>query len=528
MPQPKRPASFTPYRYKHTLEELKANHSAEQIERAKATIADLNAVNKKGPYKPAASTYHAPTYLRHRTPEWFKDAKFGLFYDWGLWSVPGYDEQSFNRAAYPDTYLGFMYGKLKDYHEKTWGKDFHRDDFIGQFNATNFDANALARQAKGWGVRYVVPFLKHMDGYCLWDNSFTHRDVVDMNPHRDLTREMFTAFRKEGLRTGFYYCLEEFEYPMVRRDSIVLRTSGASNVPELANAEEFQKYQAFESGLHNRMLSGKVPVRNYVDEYVVPSVKEFIDKYEPDMLWFDAEWFAPAESFRTPDLAAYFYNKNEGRKEVAVNDRFGKESRSKQGDYYTSEFLEINQNLDHAWEECIPIGYSYGYHWKDDDSMVRSAGDLIKLLVRIVARGGNLLLLVAPDGQGKLPVYQTTRLDEMGKWLAQNGEAIYETRPHTVINDDTNAGQNVWYTQSKDGRYTYGIFFEWPPTGYLMLRKAKPKWNSKAYLLGQKEPVKWYDMGDKLWGMTIELPATMKEVAKRPGQHAWVIKFENW
>lgn len=525
--QPQRPANFKPYRYTRTVEELKANVSPGQQERAKTALTELQQGVRKGPFRPEK------TLDRHRTPEWFKDAKFGLFYDWGLWSVPGYDEQGFNRAAYPDTYLGFMYDKLKNYHETTWGRDFHRDDFIPLFTARQFDADALARQAKGWGFRYVVPFLKHMDGYCLWNNSFTQRDAVDMPPHRDLTKEMFAAFRKQGLKTGLYYCLEEFEYPMLSGDSLILRTSGASNVPELANPQEFQKLKPFQSSLHNRLLSGKVPVRHYVDEYVVPSVKEFIDQYDPDMLWFDAEWFAKADAFRTPELAAYFYNKNEGRKEVAVNDRFGIDSRGKQGDYYTSEFLEITQNLDHAWEECIPIGFSYGYNWTDTNAMVRSSGDLIKLLVRIVARGGNLLLLVAPDGEGKLPAYQTKRLDDIGTWLKQNGEAIYGTRSYPVITDDGNAGQNVWYTQSKDGKYGYGIFFEWPPTGYLILRKAKPKWNTKAYLLGHPEPLLWYDTGEKLWGMQLKLPPEMNrnvgaDANKRPGQHAWVIKFENW
>jgi len=519
--QPRRSANFKPYRYQYSIEELKKDFSERQMALAKNEMAAMQRVIEAGPYKADLELLK-----QHPLPEWFKDAKFGLFYDFGLYSIAGYGEKRFSRAVYPDCYLDFMYGDLRDYHIKTWGADFERDDFIGLFTAKNYDAEAIAGLAVEAGAKYFVQFDKHGDGYCLWDSGYTFRDSVDMPPGRDLAREMVDACHKNGLKYGFYFSVEEWEYPVISKADgriIMRKWAMQSNHPNPETGDNTVT-RPFDSPKDNRLACGKVPVYSFIDEYLVPQAKEFIDKYDPDILWFDAEWDNPASLYKTPDLAAYFCNKAQGRKEVAVGDRYGRDTRGKYGDFFTSETDDIGQNLEHYWEENRPFGESYGYCWKDNDQTINSATELVKMLVRIVAKGGNLILIVAPDGTGRIPGYQVSRLKEIGKWLKVNGEAIYATRPARVLFEDTQLGRNVWYTRSKDGKYNYAILMDWPKSDTIIMRNANPKWEKKVYMLGYDKPLEWIDSPS--YGMAVKLPQQMKDPANRPCRHAWVIKYE--
>ncbi len=517
--QPRRPANFKQYRYQYSIEQLKDNFSQQQIVKAKQAIAEMNDVIKRGPYKADFESLD-----RHPLPEWFRDAKFGLFYDFGLYSVAGYGEKRFGRANYPDCYLDFMYGWLRDYHIKTWGADFERDDFIPLFMTPNYDAQAFAKLTLQAGAKYCVQFDRHADGYCLWDSSFTFRDSVDMPPGRNLAKEMVDACRKHGLKYGFYYGVEDWQYPLISSiDGRIITRKWA--MPATYPSPDMPAGSAdFNSVTDNRLMSGEVPVYDFVSEYLVPQAKEFIDKYDPDILWFDAEWDNPAAFYRTPEMVAYFYNKAHGHKEVAANDRFGKDTRSKHGDFFTSETDDVSINLEHCWEENRPMGESYGYCWKDNDQTVNSATELVKMLIRIVAKGGNLILIVAPEGSGRLPDYQVSRLREIGEWLKVNGEAIYATRPARVLNEDTQLGRNVWYTRGKDGTYNYAIIVDWPKSDTIIMRNANPKWDKKVYMLGYDKPLEWIDSPS--YGMAVRLPEQMKDPATRPCKHAWVIKYE--
>ena len=522
-PQPQRPANFVPWRYEYTVEQLQKLYSAELMKKAAAERAAMQVVIDHGPYK---ANYDKID--RHRVPEWFKDAKFGIFYDWGIYSVVGHGEPGYHGNLYPDCYLCDLNqtdpAKVSEYHKKYWGADFHRDDFIPLFQAKEFDADKLAQQCVSWGAKYVVPFCRHAcDGFSLWDNSYSMRDAVDMGPHRDLIKEMYDAFRKYQLKCGFYTMVYDFEYPVISNNKILIRTTAASTDPSVSQAG----YIPFNSAVHNRMISGKIPVNDYFNDYYVPSTKEFIDKYDPDILWYDAEWYNTGAYNKTEFITAYFFNHAEGRKEVAVDDRFGTDSREKHGDFYTSEGFVIIENLGHYWEENIPMGSSYGYNYDEKDGDLQTAEQLIEMLVRIVARNGNLMLLINPDGQGKLPDIQVNRLNEIGAWLKVNGEGIYNTRFAPVQSDPSNTGDNVWYTQSKDGKYTYVHFFQWPKKPSMTLKKLKPKWESKAYLLGCDKPLKWYESGGNEGGVNVWLPEGMTEPTA-PCKYVWVLRFENW
>ena len=151
--------------------------------------------------------------------------------------------------------------------------------------------------------------------------------------------------------------------------------------------------------IHNRMLSGKIPVNNFIEELIVPQAKDFIDNYDPDILWFDGEWQRSAEYYRTPDIVAYFYNKAEGRKEVVSNDRLGRGTREVHGDFYTSETDDVVEKMEEPWEENRSMSESYGYNRTDSLENYLSADELIQMFVRIVAKGGHHAVAVAIEPQ---------------------------------------------------------------------------------------------------------------------------------
>ena len=284
-----------------------------------------------------------------------------------------------------------MYHEYAAYHKATWGDNFHRDDFLPLFNAEHFHAEEIVELVKMSGARYIVPFSKHHDGFCLWDSDYSMRDAADMYPGRDLTAELVEACRKEGIPHGFYFSVEEYEYPLIgRNDSLMIRYWSEEIAPDTARTRnrDGEVMGAFHSDLHNRMLSGKIPVKDFINQMIVPQAKEFIDKYDPDILWFDGEWSHPAGYYRTPEIVAYFYNRSEGRKEVVSNDRLGAGTREGHGDFYTSETDEVVERLEEPWEENRSMSESYGFNRSDSSGKYLTADELVEMLVRIVARGG--------------------------------------------------------------------------------------------------------------------------------------------
>ena len=460
-------------------------------------------VIENGPYKPAWDSLDA-----HPLPDWFDDAKFGMFVDWGLYSIGGWAPRKPDGAMYPDWYLFNMYHQpeTKEYHQKTWGADFQRDDFIPLFTAAEYNPDALADLAMESGIRYIVPFCKHHDGFCLWDSSYTERDAADAGPKRDLMRPMVEACRKRGLKFGFYFSVDEWEYPIINdAGAQLVRVWGQGPVRTVPFDEAGTKGK----------ISGKKPVRDFVQDYIVPQAKEFIVKYDPDILWFDGEWDLPVEQRGTREIVAYFYNHAEGRKPVAANDRIGADTRGKHGDFYTSEFHDGHATLAHKWEENRSIGQSYGYNQEDNDSNVLSPEKLIHMFIDTVAQGGNLLLMVNLTGPGALPDMQVRRLKALGAWLKVNGEAIYGTRTYKTAKEG-----DIWFTRSKDDKFVYAISPSWPKEK-VVLKSVAAVPNSAILLLGESIPLSWKQEGDTL---TITIPPELE--GRKPCDHAFSFRIE--
>lgn len=476
----------------------------------------------------AAASYQATaeSIASHPLPEWFDDAKFGLFIDWGLYSVPGWATPAAKGdPTYPDWYLFRMYQdpaadprSTKSYHEVTWGRDFARDDFIPLFTAKAYDPAGLMALAKECGAKYVVPFCKHHDGFCLWPSSQTDRNAAKMGPKRDLIGPMVEAARKEGLKFGFYTSLDEWEYPLLDYDGkLVLRTWGTfgHRRPHLV---------PYDAAALAGKITGKHPVKDYATDYLVPQTREFIDRYDPDLIWFDGDWTETAAYFHTYEVLAYYYNHAQGRKEVLVNDRLGR-TRGKEGDFFCSEYgtvdlgdgkgYNIKQIFSRKWEENRGISQSFGYNRDDNEDNVISADALVRMLATIVSRNGNLLLVINLDGDGALPQVQRARLEQLGRWLQVNGEAIYATRPWTVPED----GRRICFTRSKDQRTLYAICFDWPE-GDVVLHGVRAAPGGRIEMLGAAGAFAWEQEGENL-----RLKSPAESLPKKPCDYAYVFRI---
>lgn len=180
---PRRPADFKPFRFKYSTEQLKAKFSADQMARAARELEEIRSVNGKGPWKPTWESID-----KHQAPEWYRDAKLGIMFNWGLHSVPAWDMKRTERAMYPDAYGTWMYMRPPNmaHHAEFWGVDFQFDDFFPLFRAERYDPEALAELFKETGARYLITMSKHHDGVAWWDSRWTKRNYVQMGPKRDL------------------------------------------------------------------------------------------------------------------------------------------------------------------------------------------------------------------------------------------------------------------------------------------------------------------------------------------------------
>jgi len=410
------------------------------------------------------------------SPKWFADAKFGIFIHWGVYSVPAWGP----KGRYAEWYWHDMQnknGQTWKFHVQTYGEDFKYQDFAPMFKAEMFEPKQWAGIFKRSGARYVVLTSKHHEGFCLWPSPQSWNwNSVDIGPHRDLAGDLIEAVHEAGLRMGFYYSLYEWYNPLYRSD-----------------------------------------VKRYVDEHMLPQLKDLVMRYKPDIVWGDGEWDHPSEVWRSVEFLAWLFNESPAPKDVVINDRWGKEARGKYGSFYTTEYGLVHgegvAKYAKTWEECRGMGASFGYNRNEDISDYKKASDLIHTLIEIVSKGGNLLLDIGPTGDGRIPVIMQQRLVEIGEWLKVNGEAIYGTRPWRQVSD----GELVRYTSRGDA--VYAICFRWPGRE-LLLDAPKPRGNTSVTMLGLDKPLQWRRVDGKL---CIEVP--LLSIGEMRCEHAYVFKL---
>ncbi|MFL2982769.1 MAG: alpha-L-fucosidase [Candidatus Neomarinimicrobiota bacterium] len=412
------------------------------------------------------------------TPQWFKDAKFGIFIHWGLYSVPAWGP----KGSYAEWYLnGLNMGdtaRLR-YHEQNFGKGFAYRDFINLFNPINYDPDQWAELFKYAGAKYVVLTSKHHDGFCLWPNQQSRGyNSFDGVAGRDLLGELNESVKKIGLRSGFYYSLYEWDHP---------------DYPD-----NFSKY---------------------VNNYMIPQFKDAVQRYSPDIIFSDGEWDRSSREWKSEKFLAWLYNESNAPNDVVVNDRWGGETRFQHGGYYSTEYDpssgQINENfISRGWEECRGIGKSFGYNINEGPDDYNTSTELIRLLVDIVSRGGNLLLNIGPKSDGSIPDIMVNRLLEIGEWLGPNNESIYGT----TINRKVSSGK-VKFTLSKDRKYLFA-FIDDIQSGELIIKGINGFGSEQILHLGKKKKLNWRNIDDDL---VIQIPDRIHVVLGNSPVHVFKI-----
>jgi alpha-L-fucosidase len=353
---------------------------------------------------------------------WFGDAKLGIMITWGLYSVPGWapldprlaqwlggdvtsDGGAFahmsptSTTSYSEWYLNSMSllgTPTWFYHHARYGGAPY-DDFREQFEnaAATMDAASWLDLTVSAGARYVIPLTKHHDGYLLYPSKIPSPFKPGYGLSRDVIGEVATAARERGIRFGAYY-------------------SGgidwtAAGLP-IARAEQLSESRA---DLTKRLWP--TPYGAYADAHY----REIIDRYSPDILWNDIGY---PEDAHASEMFEYYYSRVP---HGVVNDRFMEEH----SDFSTPEYHEFAEIQKKPWEMTRGVGLSFGFNRQETAEHTLTGSELVGLLIRVVARNGNLLLGVGPDASGAISEHQRKSLGELGAWLAVNGDAIYGTRP---------------------------------------------------------------------------------------------------
>lgn len=422
-------------------------------------------------------------------PQWFEDVKFGIFIHWGVYAVPAWAPADADIGVYAK-YSEWYWWRINDnseagklfraYHNDMYGEDFEYQDFAPQFKAQHFNPDQWADVFKRAGAKYVVLTSKHHEGFTLWPSEQSWNwNSVDIGPHRDLCGELTQSVKEAGLHMGFYYSLYEWYNPLY----------------------------------HNNL-------EKYVDDHMIPQMKDLVTRYEPDILWTDGEWDHPSEKWKSTQFLAWLYNESTVKDRIAVNDRWGKETRGVHGGYFTTEYDMVHDRegvgeIERPWEECRGIGTSFGYNQIEDLDNYMTSDGLVDLLIEKVAGGGNLLLDIGPTADGRIPVIQQQRLLDMGAWLDINGEAIYESRKwEGAANNDT---ENVYFTKKGNDLYVLCTEFPEKPVTVKGLKKA-----GEVSMLGYNSKIKSKKSGSNL---TISVPEITP--ANFKGRYAWVFKIND-
>jgi len=375
-------------------------------------------------------------------PQWFEDAKFGIFIHWGLYSVPAYTQ----KGAYAEWYMKQLEdpnSEARAFHDRVFGPGVKYEDFVSGFKAELFDAKKWADLFQKSGAKYINLVSKHHDGFCLYKSDYAWNwNSVDVGPHRDFAMELKNALADTDVRFGVYHSVYEWFHPLYLQD------------PE-----------------------------RYALEHLHPMLKELIEKYEPATLFTDGEWDHPSSVWHSTEFLQWLYNESSVKDYIVPNDRWGKECRGHLGGYFTTEygFIEADKRigdveLDRPFEENRGIGRSFGLNRNEELCDYLSPKELIEMLCDLVSRGGNFLLNIGPAADGTIPVIMEERLVQIGEWLRVNGDAIYGTRLYSKASQE-----GVYYT--KKGDAVYAILNRFPfGEQILELVDYDPAW--KAELLG--------------------------------------------
>jgi len=395
---------------------------------------------------------------RHKCPEWYRDAKFGIYFHWGLYSVP-----AFGNEWYP--HWMYLPGRPEyEHHLATYGPldRFGYKDFAAQFTAEHFDADAWVTLFRDCGARYVGPVAEHADGFSMWNSRVNRWNAARLGPKRDIVGELERAVRRQGLK--FYSSFHHqwlwgwYSSPVANADIYDPRYADLywPQKYTLGSPQEAKNYAVDRAGAFNYAHPDPPPSQAFCRIWR-DKVIEVIDRYHPDILYFDTRCFIIPERYRI-EMLAHYYNTSAtlGRETIITY---------KENDFVSGTGLpdheagQLADKASFAWQTDDVLDWdSWGYLRKPN---YKSAGRVIHQLIDVVSKNGNLLLDVGPRPDGTIPDEVVARLRTIGSWLKVNGEAIYTTRPWERFGEGATrvkegmyvADHNVDFT-AKDLRFT--------------------------------------------------------------------------
>jgi alpha-L-fucosidase len=486
-------------------------------------LARVDAVARTGPFRADWESLAG-----YRVPDWFRDAKFGIFIHWGVYSVPAFGNEWYSRNMYVEGNAAFKH------HVATYGPQskFGYKDFIPMFRAEHFDASAWLDLFAQAGARYVVPVAEHCDGFAMYDSSLTDWDAAKMGPKRDVVGELEAATRSHGLHFGvsshraehWWWYGGGMKFDSDVRDPRYAGLYGPAQPMALPGEDDSKEPDP------DHLERWLPPDKAFLDDWLARS-SELVTKYHPDFLYFD--WWIGQPAFQPylQRFAAYYYDEAASRRQGVVLTYKGYDFPE------NAATLDIERGkLDTLrllpWQTDTSVSiHSWGYA---DNDEYRSAKSLIDELVDVVSKNGNLLLNVGPKSDGTIPEQARAILLEMGAWLKTNGEAIYGSRPWllygegpTKVTGSAKSSDQQEFT-AEDIRFTthngalYAIALGWPSDNELRIRslaRGLPYLKGPVCgvkMLGFDAPLSWHQETD---GLHIELPL------ERPNEPAWTFRI---
>ena len=431
---------------------------------------------------------------RNPAPQWFRDAKFGIYFHWGVYSVPAFANEWYPRNMYD------VKSSEYKHHVKTYGEPnkFGYPDFVPMFKAEKFDANEWADLFKKTGAQFAGPVAEHHDGFSMWASSLTPWNAKDMGPHRDLVGELENAIRKRGMRfvTTFHH---------ERNGLYEITKDGHTNWT--GHYEFVKKY--FPDLLNDpcrAIMYGYMPADKFYQMWEDKLV-EVIDHYHPDLMYFDSWLDEIPDKYKMEYLAHYFNDASRLNKEVVVT--YKQQDLPREVAIEDFEKGRADKITDFVWltDDTVSRG-SWCY---TENLGIKKSLDIVRTMADIVSKNGQLMLNMSPKADGTIPDNQKKVLFEIGDWMKQNGEAIYGTRPFVEYGEgpakmESSGGfakMRGGYT-AKDIRYTskgktvYAIVLGWPGENQqitmAMFGKGNKAENIKVKgvsMLGTKEKIKW-------------------------------------
>jgi alpha-L-fucosidase len=475
-----------------------------------ALLKSVNKADNEGPFRPDWDSLK-----NYKIPQWYQDAKFGIFIHWGVYSVPAFGSEWYPRYMY-------LQGSPEFKHEvETYGPQtkFGYKNFIPMFTAQHFDPQAWAALFKESGARYVIPVAEHHDGFQMYESKLSDWNAARMGPKRDVLGELRAAILADGLHFGASSHRAEHYWFM---------NGGRAFPSDVRDPKYASFYGPAHVGIDPAKNGTGHPDAAYLNDWLARSA-EIVERYHPELIYFD--WWVEQDTFQPylKRFAAFYYNQAAKNGQQVV--LFRKNDAFPDGTTVLDiERGELNHIRPQHWQTDTSVsdkswGYVKGDTYKSPESLVWE-------LIDVVSKNGNLLLNIGPKSDGTIPEQAQTILRKMGAWLQVNGEAIYGTRPWKIYGEgptEVTAGsfhdtatkpytpQDIRFTTK--GKTLYAIALGWPANGHLTVQSLNTSSGIKVAsvsLLGSSAAIGFTQNSD---GLHLELPATP------PGEYAYSFKI---